>query len=151
MFSSYLNVKRLTYQILLYISLDFDRRQTQQYMQKPNEKWSLNDDYTQTMTMPDKIQFLCSCAEYLCGSGKPTKKKSICKQCKGIKLPFAPIGGTVRLFPTSYVLDAATKKNYFQTVRLPSNSFENQRQTVLCRDHDPYDFLRQPRLLCTVM
>lgn len=94
--------------------------------------------------MPDKIQLLCSCADYLCGSGKPAKKKTVCKQCKGIKLPFAPIGGTVRIFPTPYILDATTRKNYFKTVRLPSTSYEHQ------KNHDPYNFLRQSRLLCTV-
>lgn len=100
--------------------------------------------------MPDQIQFLCSCAEYLCGSKKPTKKKSICKQCKGIKLPFAPIGGTVRLFSNTYVLDTAARKKYFKTVRLPSTNFEHHKNTVLCGDNDPYNFLRQSRLLPTV-
>lgn len=107
--------------------------------------------------MPDKINVLCACPEYLNGTGKPTKKKTTCKQCKGIKLPFAPVGGTVRIFPTSpmsYVFDAALARNCFGTVRLPPSSvspFERQRPTVLYKDNDPYNFLRQSRLLCTVV
>lgn len=100
--------------------------------------------------MPDKVHFLCSCPEYLHGTGKPTKKKTTCKQCKGIKLPFAPIGGTVRMISTPYVLDATTARNCVGTVRLPSTtstSFTRQRPTILCGEHDPYDFLRQSRLL----
>lgn len=100
--------------------------------------------------MPDKVHFLCSCPEYLHGTGKPTKKKTTCKQCKGVKLPFAPIGGTVRMVSSPYVLDATTARNCVGTVRLPassSSSFTRQRPTILCGDHDPYDFLRQSRLL----
>ncbi|XP_031623046.1 uncharacterized protein LOC116340139 isoform X2 [Contarinia nasturtii] len=96
--------------------------------------------------MPDKVHFLCSCSQYVHGSGKPTKKKITCKQCKGIKLPFTPIGGTVRVFSTPYVLDAAVTRNCFGTVRFPPTC-ENQRPTILCRENDPYNFLRQSRLL----
>lgn len=114
------------------------------------------------MTMPDKVQFLCSCPDYLNGtSGKLTKKKTNCKQCKGIKLPFAPFGGTVRMFSTPYVFDPAVTKrrNCVGTVRLPSSSAAtpsamaatiaatHRRPTILCGDHDPYDFLRQSRLM----
>lgn len=111
------------------------------------------------MTMPDKVQFLCSCSDYLNGtSGKLTKKKTNCKQCKGIKLPFAPIGGTLRMFSTPYVFDPVVtrRRNCVGTVRLPSSSSKattaafataHRRPTILCGDHDPYDFLRQSRLL----
>lgn len=103
------------------------------------------------MTMPDKINFLCSCPEYLHGTGKLTKKKTTCKQCKGIKVPFAPMGGTVRMFPTSHHLDPLLARNCFGTVRIPStSSFEHQRPTILCKETDPYNFLRQSRLLSTV-
>lgn len=112
--------------------------------------------------MPDKVQFLCSCSDYLNGtSGKLTKKKTNCKQCKGIKLPFAPIGGTLRMFSTPYVFDPAVtrRRNCVGTVRLPSSTSAttttaaaafataHRRPTILCGDHDPYDFLRQSRLL----
>lgn len=99
------------------------------------------------MTMPDKIHFLCSCPDYLHGTGKPTKKKTTCKQCKGIKLPFAPIGGTVRMIASPYVFDPSIARNCVGTVRLPSHLDHRQRPTILCGDHDPYDFLRQSRLL----
>lgn len=99
------------------------------------------------MTMPDKIHFLCSCPDYLHGTGKPTKKKTTCKQCKGIKLPLAPIGGTVRMIASPYVFDPSIARNCVGTVRLPSHLDHRQRPTILCGDHDPYDFLRQSRLL----
>lgn len=102
------------------------------------------------MTMPDKVHFLCSCPEYIHGTGKPTKKKTTCKQCKGVKLPFAPIGGTVRMLSTPYIFDATISRNCVGTVRLPSTSaYGRQRPTILCGDHDPYDYLRQSRLLYT--
>lgn len=96
------------------------------------------------MTMPDKVHILCSCPDYLHGTSK-IKKKTTCKQCKGIKLPFVPIGGTVRMVPTPYVFDAVPR-NCVGTVRLPSSSFTRHRPTILCGEHDPYDFLRQSRL-----
>lgn len=100
------------------------------------------------MTMPDKVHFLCSCPEYIHGTGKPTKKKTTCKQCKGVKLPFAPIGGTMRMLSTPYIFDGNVARNCVGTVRLPSTSaYGRQRPTILCGDHDPYDFLRQSRLL----
>lgn len=100
--------------------------------------------------MPDKVHFLCSCPDYLHGTGKPTKKKTTCKQCKGIKLPFAPIGGTVRMIATPYAFDPAIVRNCVGTVRLSSNAQPfgfRQRPTILCGDHDPYDVLRQSRLM----
>lgn len=99
--------------------------------------------------MPDKIQLSCSCSQYLHGTGKPPKKKIICKNCKGIKLPFTPIGGTVRVFSTPYVLDTTATKKSFGTVRFLS-AYERQRPTILCRENDPYNFLRQSRLLYRV-
>lgn len=110
------------------------------------------------MTMPDKINLLCACPEYLNGTGKPTKKKTTCKQCKGVKLPFTPVGGTMRMFPTSppaYAFDpsnVALARNCFGTVRLPqtTSQFEHKRPTILYKDNDPYNFLRQSRLLCMV-
>lgn len=100
--------------------------------------------------MPDKIHFLCSCPEYLRGTAK-TSRKTTCKYCKGLKIPFTPIGGTVRMFSTPYVLDAAATRNCFGTVRFPSTlSHERQRPRTLCTENDPYNFLRQSRLVCMV-
>lgn len=103
------------------------------------------------MTMPDKIHYLCNCPDYLHGTGKQTKKKkkATCKHCKGARLPFTPIGGTVRIHSTPYV----TLRNYFGTVRLPprSTSYEHQSSTILCREIDPYNLLRQSRLKVKVL
>lgn len=101
--------------------------------------------------MPDKIQLLCSCPEYMHGNEKKTKKKTTCKKCKGIKLPLLAIGGTVRMFSPPCVLDAAFTRNCYGTVRVPTSSYyDRQRSTILCREYDPYDCLRQSRLLYTV-
>lgn len=102
--------------------------------------------------MPDKIQFLCSCPEYLSGTTKCSKKKSTCKKCKGIKLPLVPIGGTVRMLPPPIHNPINVQRYCSATVRLPSSSngsryTSNRRPTILSGDRDPYDFLRQSRLL----
>lgn len=96
--------------------------------------------------MPDKVRFLCSCPGYLNGTTKYSKKKTTCKQCKGIKLPMVPIGGTVRMVTTPYALDVPSNRNGAATVRIPSNVSHN-RPSILCGDHDPYDYIRQSRLL----
>lgn len=103
------------------------------------------------MTMPDKQQFLCSCPEYFHGTGKAIKKKTTCKKCRGIRVPFKPIGGTVRVLSPPCLPEAAVSRNFFATVRLPSKTiFERQRPTILCEEYDPYNFLRHSRLLYTV-
>lgn len=53
------------------------------------------------------------------------------------------------MIATPYVLDPAIARNCVGTVRLPNASpfGHRQRPTILCGDHDPYDFLRQSRLL----
>lgn len=116
------------------------------------------------MTMPDKIPFLCSCPDYLNGTKKYSKKTSTCKQCKGSRIAFTPIGGTVRmisspfnLFDSSKASAAATvRRNCVGTVRLPSTSAssssafaQKNRPTILLLngETDPYDFIRQSRLL----
>lgn len=104
------------------------------------------------MTMPDKLQFfLCSCPEYFHGTGKAIKKKATCRKCKGIRLPLKPIGGTVRVLSPPCLSEAAVTRNCFATVRLPAKSvFDRQRPTILCEEYDPYNFLRQSRLLYAV-
>lgn len=62
------------------------------------------------------------------------------------------------MFSTPYVFDPVVtrRRNCVGTVRLPSSSSKattaafataHRRPTILCGDHDPYDFLRQSRLL----
>lgn len=102
--------------------------------------------------MPDKIQFLCSCHDYLSGTAKYSKKKSTCKRCKGIKLPLVPIGGTVRMLPPPMLNPVGVQRFCAATVRLPSSAHgsryaNSRRPTILSGDRDPYDFLRQSRLL----
>lgn len=102
--------------------------------------------------MPDKIQFLCSCPEYLSGTTKCAKKKITCKKCKGIKLPLVPIGGTVRMLPPPIHNPHNMQRYSAATVRLASSSnssryLSSRRPTILNGDRDPYDFLRQSRLI----
>lgn len=103
------------------------------------------------MTMPDKLQLLCACPDYFHGTGKPTKRKTTCKQCKRIRLPFKPVGGTLRMLSPPCAMNATVARNCFATVRLPpTSSFDYQRPTILYGEYDPYNFLRQSRLLYTV-
>lgn len=105
-----------------------------------------------SVIMPEKVRILCSCPEYLTGFEKRNmKKKTACKQCKGLQLPMSSIG-TVRAVSTSYGFDAPLPSQYcFATLRLPrSPYFDHQRQAFLC-EHDPYKCLRQSQLLHLVI
>lgn len=89
---------------------------------------------------------LCSCPEYLSGTkGRTLKKPSLCKKCKGTRLPLANIGGTVRLtsnIPSSKLRPVGAAS----TVRVVSST-KKQRPTILDPQKDPYDLMRRTRLL----
>lgn len=100
--------------------------------------------------MTDKIQLLCSCPDYFHKINKTTKKRVICKQCKGAVIPTYSVG-TMRIFPTPWNFNTNIYKNGFATVRVPPTSaFEYQRPTILTEKYDPYNFLRRSRMLYTV-
>nr|XP_032520569.1 uncharacterized protein LOC116772474 [Danaus plexippus plexippus] len=92
---------------------------------------------------------LCSCPEYLNGTKKTTSTKvSICKKCKGSRLPLtiaeSPrllVGGTVR--GPQVNRDAGLLRA--GTVRVPSSK---SRPSILKPngDSDPYDLMRRSRL-----
>ncbi|CAD7083307.1 unnamed protein product [Hermetia illucens] len=88
---------------------------------------------------------VCSCPEYLNGTKKEVKKASVCKKCKGSRLPLAPIGGTVRIRPTSAPI-VHTPRASVGTVRLPSSS-SKIRPSILDPKNDPYDLMRRSRLV----
>ena len=87
---------------------------------------------------------ICSCPEYLNGTKKDFKKATICKKCRGSRLPLTPIGGTVRIHSTTPIVHAA--RGSAGTVRLPSYALK-QRPTILNPDNDPYDMMRRSRLV----
>lgn len=92
---------------------------------------------------------LCSCTEYLNGTKKTSSTKvSICKKCKGSRLPLtladSPrllVGGTVRGPQVSR--DTGLLRS--GTVRVPGSK---ARPTILksSGDQDPYDLMRRNRL-----
>lgn len=89
---------------------------------------------------------LCSCHEYLSGTkGRTLKKPSICKKCKGTRLPLHNIGGTVRL-PTNLPSPKLRPVGAASTVRVVSSS-KKMRPTILDPQKDPYDLMRRTRLL----
>ncbi|KNC20654.1 hypothetical protein FF38_04816 [Lucilia cuprina] len=89
---------------------------------------------------------LCSCHEYLSGTkGRSLKKPSICKKCKGTRLPLHNIGGTVRL-PTNLPSPKLRPVGAASTVRVVSSS-KKMRPTILDPQKDPYDLMRRTRLL----
>ncbi|KAM7357461.1 rho guanine nucleotide exchange factor at 64C [Cochliomyia hominivorax] len=89
---------------------------------------------------------LCSCHEYLSGTkGRTLKKPSICKKCKGTRLPLHNIGGTVRL-PTNLPNPKLRPVGGASTVRVVSSS-KKMRPTILDPQKDPYDLMRRTRLL----
>lgn len=92
---------------------------------------------------------VCSCPEYLNGTTKKeVKKASVCKKCKGSRLPLAPIGGTVRVTRSSTAIMAshvAMQKN-IATVRLPSSNSKS-RPSIFNMQNDPYDLMRRSRLI----
>ncbi|XP_055383505.1 putative uncharacterized protein DDB_G0282133 [Condylostylus longicornis] len=87
---------------------------------------------------------ICSCPEYLTGTKRDVKKASVCKKCKGSRLPLAPIGGTVRLRPTSTPV-IHQQRISAATLRLPSTT--KSRPSILDTQNDPYDMMRRTRLL----
>lgn len=89
---------------------------------------------------------LCSCLEYLNGTKKESKKATICKKCRGTRLPLTPIGGTVRIHSSTPMIQAA--RGSAGTVRLPSAfQMKQQRPSILSAESDPYDMMRRSRLV----
>ncbi|KAH8302159.1 hypothetical protein KR044_003393 [Drosophila immigrans] len=87
---------------------------------------------------------ICSCAEYLNGTKRDVKKASVCKKCKGSRLPLATIsgGGTVRLPAAA----AQARRPMAATMRVVSTS-KKSRPSILDPQKDPYDLMRRTRLL----
>lgn len=90
---------------------------------------------------------ICSCAEYLNGTKRDVKKASVCKKCKGSRLPLATIsgGGTVRL-PAAAAAAASARRPMAATMRVVSTS-KKSRPSILDPQKDPYDLMRRTRLL----
>lgn len=95
---------------------------------------------------PDVAVVLCSCPEYLNGTKRDVKKASVCKKCRGSRLPLAPIGGTVRLRPTTAPMHHNIRP-CAGTVRIMSTSMQKKRPTILDLQNDPYDLMRRSRLI----
>lgn len=95
---------------------------------------------------PDVAVVLCSCPEYLNGTKRDARKASVCKKCRGSRLPLAPIGGTVRLRPTSAPIHQNIRP-CAGTVRIIPTSMQKQRPTILDLQNDPYDLMRRSRLI----
>jgi len=91
---------------------------------------------------------ICSCAEYLNGTKRDVKKASVCKKCKGSRLPLATIGGTsggtVRLPSVSG--SSHSRRPMAATMRVVSTS-KKSRPSILDPQKDPYDLMRRTRLL----
>ncbi|XP_017014259.2 uncharacterized protein RhoGEF64C [Drosophila takahashii] len=89
---------------------------------------------------------ICSCAEYLNGTKRDVKKASVCKKCKGSRLPLTTIGGgsggTVRLPAVSQ----SHLRPISATMRVVSAS-KKARPSILDPQKDPYDLMRRTRLL----
>ncbi|XP_017127143.1 uncharacterized protein LOC108145946 [Drosophila elegans] len=92
---------------------------------------------------------ICSCAEYLNGTKRDVKKASVCKKCKGSRLPLATIGGgtggTVRL-PAVSGTGNARRPTMAATMRVVSAT-KKSRPSILDPQKDPYDLMRRTRLL----
>lgn len=95
--------------------------------------------------MAELAVVVCSCPEYLNGTKVDFKKATICKKCRGSRLPLAPMGGTMRLHSTTPILHAA--RGSAGTVRLPSTYSMKQRPSILNSENDPYDMMRRNRLV----
>lgn len=95
--------------------------------------------------MPDVAVVVCSCPEYLNGTKRDPKKATICKKCRGSRLPLATMGGTLRLHSTAPIVHAS--RGSAGTVRLPSAYNAKQRPSILNAEHDPYDMMRRSRLV----
>lgn len=114
----------------------------------PNANAS-NYDYIQPQftLMPELAVVLCSCREYLTGTKRDLKKATVCKKCKGSRLPLTPVGGTVRIHSSQCIVQT-NNRNSVGTVRLPSAyATSKQRPSILNADSDPYDIMRRSRLL----
>lgn len=92
---------------------------------------------------------VCSCPEYLNGTKRELKKASICKKCKGSRLPLAPIGGTMRIHSSPGQLQQIISRQSAGTLRLPSTSSSSKkaRPSILDSKNDPYDLMRRSRLI----
>ncbi|KAH8379668.1 hypothetical protein KR009_006435 [Drosophila setifemur] len=92
---------------------------------------------------------ICSCAEYLNGTKRDVKKASVCKKCKGSRLPLATIGGgaggTVRLAAVSGGSNSRPRP-MAATMRVVSAT-KKSRPSILDPQKDPYDLMRRTRLL----
>lgn len=95
--------------------------------------------------MAELAVVVCSCPEYLNGTKVDFKKATICKKCRGSRLPLAPMGGTMRLHSTAPIMHAA--RGSAGTVRLPSSYSMKQRPSILNTENDPYDMMRRNRLV----
>lgn len=95
--------------------------------------------------MAEMAVVICSCPEYLNGTKVDFKKATICKKCRGSRLPLAPIGGTMRLHSTTPIMHTA--RGSAGTVRLPSSYSMKQRPSILNSENDPYDMMRRNRLV----
>lgn len=93
----------------------------------------------------DVAVVLCSCPEYLNGTKRDVKKASVCKKCRGSRLPLAPIGGTVRLRPTQNIHQNI--RPCAGTVRIIPTSMQKARPSILDLQNDPYDLMRRSRLI----
>ncbi|XP_055530137.1 uncharacterized protein LOC129721506 [Wyeomyia smithii] len=94
---------------------------------------------------PEVAVVICCCPEYLNGTKREVKKASICKKCKGSRLPLAPIGGTLRLTSGATFL-APPVRSSAGTVKLASTYGKKARPSILGSAGDPYDFMRRSRL-----
>ncbi|BFF98157.1 serine-rich adhesin for platelets [Drosophila madeirensis] len=90
---------------------------------------------------------ICSCAEYLNGTKRDVKKASVCKKCKGSRLPLATMGGgTVRLPAVSSSSSGRSSRPMAATMRVVSAT-KKSRPSILDPQKDPYDLMRRTRLL----
>uniref|UniRef100_A0A182FGH0 Uncharacterized protein n=2 Tax=Anopheles albimanus TaxID=7167 RepID=A0A182FGH0_ANOAL len=97
---------------------------------------------------PEMAVLICCCPEYLSGTKRDIKKASVCKKCKGSRLPLAPIGGTVRLTSGATYLAPPPVRSSAGTVKLASTyGNKKARPSILGNGNpDPYDFMRRSRL-----
>ncbi|XP_040152610.1 mucin-5AC [Anopheles arabiensis] len=96
---------------------------------------------------PEVAVLICCCPEYLTGTKREIKKASVCKKCKGSRLPLAPIGGTMRLTSGATYLAPPPIRTSAGTVKLASTYAKKSRPTILGNGNpDPYDFMRRSRL-----
>ncbi|KAH8360517.1 hypothetical protein KR200_008160 [Drosophila serrata] len=94
---------------------------------------------------------ICSCAEYLNGTKRDVKKASVCKKCKGSRLPLANIGGaaggTVRLPAVSGSGNASSSRRPMSATMRVVSATKKSRPSILDPQKDPYDLMRRTRLL----